>query len=252
MGKAVSDRNRTVSQPPFEGHHGGGAKAAEGRRAVRLIDQLLPRGTEGLRGGGRQRIRRRGERVDRREGDGERVIARNRQGYCPRQLQEPRQIVGFASELLANGGDLGRLAFRLKGSDQMAQLRPQRGGVERFILGQAREIAEQLAEPAQSARPRFLHPLPGLAPPGRDLVIEQGEARIGELQQPQTQKAGDLDRAVRVLDTRQCRGLARHHPPREMLEACKRQIGEHQPVGTQFLQEADFVDLGFEARRPPA
>jgi hypothetical protein len=83
-------------------------------------------------------------------------------------------------------------------------------------------------------------------------VIEQGEARIGELQQPQTQKAGDLDRAVRVLDAHQRRGLARHYPPSKMLETCERQIGEHQPVGTQFLQETDFVDLGFEARRPPA
>ena len=38
--------------------------------------------------------------------------------------------------------------------------------------------------------------LASAAPLSRDLVIEEGEARIGELQQPQAQEAGDLDRAV--------------------------------------------------------
>jgi hypothetical protein len=80
---------------------------------------------------------------------------------------------------------------------------------------------------------------------GGNLLIEKGKARIGELQQPQAQEAGDLDRTMRVLDARQRRGLARHHPPREMLEACKRQVGEIEPVRPQLLQEADFLDLRF-------
>jgi hypothetical protein len=54
---------------------------------------------------------------------------------------------------------------------------------------------------------------------------------------------------MRILEAHQRSGLAPDHPPREMLEAGKRQIGEHQPVGTQFLQKADFLDLGFQARR---
>jgi hypothetical protein len=45
------------------------------------------------------------------------------------------------------------LSLQLKRSDQAAQLRPQLGGAERFILGKACEIAEQLAEAAQSTRP---------------------------------------------------------------------------------------------------
>lgn len=91
--------------------------------------------------------------------------------------------------------------------------------------------------------------LASAAPLSRDLVIEEGEARIGELQQPQAQEAGDLDRAVRILDTRQSRGLARHHPPREMFEPHERQVGEHKPIGAQFFQEADLLDLGLEACR---
>jgi hypothetical protein len=81
-------------------------------------------------------------------------------------------------------------------------------------------------------------------------MIEKGEARIAELQQPQTQEAGDLDRAVRILDTRQRRSLARHHPPREMLEAHKRQVGEREPIGAQLLQKADLLDLLLKVRRP--
>ena len=101
-----------------------------------------------------------GEGIERREGGGELMVGRNRQGRRPRQLQEPSQVLRFAPEFLTNGGDLARLSFRLKGGDQVAQPRPQLGGVERFVIGKAREIAEQPAEPAQSGRPRFLRAFP--------------------------------------------------------------------------------------------
>ena len=52
-----------------------------------------------------------------------------------------------------------------------------------------------------------------------------------------------------ILDARECRGFARHHPPRKVLEARERQVGERELVGAQFLQKADLFDLGFEARR---
>ena len=171
------------------------------------------------------------------------MIGRNRQGRRPRHLQEPSQVLGFAPEFLTNRGDLGRLSFRLKGGDQVAQPRPQLGGVERFVIGKAREIAEQPTEPAQSSRPRFLHALPGLTPLGRDLVIEKREACIRQPQQREAQKAGDLDRAMRILDPRQRRRFPRHHPSREMLQTGERQIRQDQPVGAQFLEEADLLDL---------
>ena len=40
--QAVIDRNRAISQRPLQGHQGRPAKAAEGCRAVRLIDQPFP------------------------------------------------------------------------------------------------------------------------------------------------------------------------------------------------------------------
>jgi hypothetical protein len=87
-------------------------------------------------------------------------------------------------------------------SNACDQPRPQIAGAERLVIGQAREIAEEPMKTAQPARLDRRHALPGTAPLGRDLVIEKGEARIGELQQPQTQEAGGLDRAMRVLDAR--------------------------------------------------
>jgi hypothetical protein len=53
-------------------------------------------------------------------------------------------------------------------------------------------ITEESMKTAQPARLDCRHTLSGTAPLGRDLVIEEGEARIGKLQQPQTQEAGDL------------------------------------------------------------
>jgi len=66
---AVIDRNRAVSQRPFQGHQGRCAKAAEGRRTIRLIDQTLPRRTKGLWGfGGQPRwVRRQVNRASRRQ-----------------------------------------------------------------------------------------------------------------------------------------------------------------------------------------
>ena len=87
------------------------------------------------------------------EGDGELMVSRNHQRHRTRQIQEPCQIVGLAPELLTNSSNLGRLARRLKRSDQAAQLRSQLDSAERFILGKACEIAKQLAEAAQSTRP---------------------------------------------------------------------------------------------------
>ena len=61
MGQAVIDRNGPVAKRPLQGHQGRRVKAAEGRAAIRLVDQILPRGTKGLRGFGRQSIGRDGE-----------------------------------------------------------------------------------------------------------------------------------------------------------------------------------------------
>ena len=47
--KAVSDRNRAVPQAALEGHHGRCAKTAERGDAIRLVDEVLPGGAEGLR-----------------------------------------------------------------------------------------------------------------------------------------------------------------------------------------------------------
>ena len=111
---------------------------------------------------------------------------------------------------------------------------------ERFIAGKAREIAELPAEPTQSSRPRFLHAFPSLTPLGCDLVIEEREACVRQPQQREAQKAGDLDRAMRILDRRQRCRFPRHHPSREMLQTGERQIRQDQPVGAQFLEEADL------------
>jgi hypothetical protein len=106
------------------------------------------------------------------------MVGRNRQGRRTRHLQKPGQILGFASEFLANRGDLGRLAFRFKGGDQPAQPRSQRGGVERFVPRQPGKIAEQCTETPQSGRPGFLGAFPGGTPQGRDPVIEKRQAGI--------------------------------------------------------------------------
>ena len=110
-------------------------------------------------------------------------------------------------ELPTNLGHSGRLAFRFERRNQVPQPRPQIAGAERLVIGQAREIAEEPMETTQPARLDCSRALAGAAPLGRDLMIEKGEARIAELQQPQTQEAGDLDCAVRILDTRQRRSL---------------------------------------------
>ena len=125
--------------------------------------------------------------------------------------------------------------------------RAQIGAAERLVGGQAGEIAEQLAEAAQPAGPRFLRAFPGITPQGRDLVIEQVQARVGEAQQGAAQEAGELDRALRLLEPPQRRGLARRHPPGEMLQAGERQIGEREPIGPQLLEEGDFLGLLLEA-----
>ena len=134
---------------------------------------------------------------------------RHRQFRRPHRLQQPGQLSGFVPELPANLGDAGRLAFRFERRDQIAQPRAQTNGVERFVLGQDREIAEKAMEAPQPARLGLRHALAGAAPLGGDLMIGKGEARVAELQQPQTQKAGDLNRAMRILDARECRSFAR-------------------------------------------
>jgi hypothetical protein len=50
--------------------------------------------------------------------------------------------LGLASKFLTNGGNLGRLSLRFKGSDQAAQPRAQLGGAERIVIGEVRELAE--------------------------------------------------------------------------------------------------------------
>ena len=101
-------------------------------------------------------------------------------GARERQLQEASQVLGLASEFLTNGGNLSRLALRLEGGDQAAQPRAQLGGAKRLIIGEAREIAEQPAEPAQSSRPRFLRAFPRATPQCRDLVIEKRQVSVGQ------------------------------------------------------------------------
>ena len=160
---------------------------------------------------------------ERREGSGDGMPGRHRQFRRPHRLQQPGQLSGFVPELPANLGDAGRLAFRFERRDQIAQPRAQTSGVERFVLGQDREIAEKAMEAPQPARLGLRHALAGAAPLGSDLMIGKGEARVAELQQPQTQKAGDLNRAMRIiLDARERRSFARSHPPRKMLEARER------------------------------
>lgn len=97
------------------------------------------------------------------------MVGRNRQCRRTRHRQKPGQILGFASEFLANGSDLRRLAFRFKGGDQPAQPRSQRGGVERFVPRQPGEIAEQRTKTPQSGRPGFLGAFPG-GPPQRAAI----------------------------------------------------------------------------------
>ena len=134
------------------------------------------------------------------------MVGRDRERRLPRQFQEPRQLLGLASEFLANGGDLAPLPFRFEGSDQPLEPRAQLGGAERLVIGEPGKIAEQPAQPAQSDRLRFLHPFPRGAPLGRDLVIEKREAPVHQPQQREAQKTGHLDRAMRILDPRQrCR-----------------------------------------------
>ncbi len=94
------------------------------------------------------------------------MVGRDRQGRCPRQLKEASQVLRFAPKFLTNDGDLAPLSFRFKGSDQVAQPQAQLGAVERLVIGKAREIAEQPAEPAQSGRLRFLYAFPRATPQG--------------------------------------------------------------------------------------
>ena len=117
------------------------------------------------------------------------MFIRHRQFRRSHRLQQPSQLPGFVPEFPADLGDTGGLAFRFERRDQIAQPRAQTGGVERFVLGQGREIAEEAMEAPQPARLHLSHALAGTAPLGRDLMIDKGEARIAELQQPQTQKS---------------------------------------------------------------
>jgi hypothetical protein len=245
----VGDRNRAIPQPALEGHHGRGAKAAERCDAVRLVDEALPGRAKGLRRRRRQRGPGCRKRIESGEGGRDDMLGRHRQLRRPHRHQQPGQLLGFVPELLANLGYSGRTAFRFERRYQIAQPRAQTDGVERFVLSQGREIVEEPMKAPQPARLDLHYALAGAAPVDGDLMIGKG---IAELQQPQMQKAGDLDRAMRILDTRERRGFARRHPPRKMLEARERQVGEHQPVGAQFLQKADLFDLRFEARRPLA
>jgi hypothetical protein len=78
-------------------------------------------------------------------------------------------------------------------------------------------------------------------------MIEKRQACIRHPQHRQTQEAADLDRPMRVLDPRQCRGFARRHPSGEMLQPREWQIRQDEPVGAQRLEEGDFLDLLLEA-----
>jgi hypothetical protein len=167
-----------------------------------------------------------------------------------------RQSHGLSPAIDAGAGSGGRARANLPllsahpGCPGAAARAARRG--ERFIAGKAREIAELPAEPAQSSRPRFLHAFPSLTPLGCDLVIEEREACVRQPQQREAQKAGDLDRAMRILDRRQRCRFPRHHPSREMLQTGERQIRQDQPVGAQFLEEADLLDLLGKAFGCPA
>ena len=55
-----------------------------------------------------------GKGVERRKGSGEFMAGRNRERRLPRQLQEPGQALGLASEFLTNGGDLGSPVFPVR------------------------------------------------------------------------------------------------------------------------------------------
>lgn len=87
----------------------------------------------------------------------------------------------FVSELPANLGHAGRPAFRFERCDQIPPPRPQIAGVERLVIGQDREIAQELLKAAQPARLDCRQALAGTTPLGRDLVIEQGEACIASV-----------------------------------------------------------------------
>src|SRR5437763_1280062 len=105
-----------------------------------------------------------------------------------------RSVVGLR-RLMENGKSMTSLRPRQNETVLLLSV----AGAERLVIGQAREIAEEPMETTQPARLDCSRALAGAAPLGRDLMIEKGEARIAELQQPQTQEAGDLDCAVRIL-----------------------------------------------------
>jgi hypothetical protein len=157
-----------------------------------------------------------------------------------RRLQQPGQVWGFASKLLADGGDLGCVALGFEAGDQRLQPRPEFGGVERFVTGQSGEVAKQLPEAPQPAFPRIVGPFPGATPQRGNPVIKQRQAGVRDPQHGQAQEAGDLDRPVRVLDPRQCRELAQRPPPGEMLQPRQRQIRQDQPGTPSSLRKLTF------------
>jgi hypothetical protein len=52
-----------------------------------------------------------------------------------------------------------------------------------------------------------------------------------------------------ILDARERRGFARHHPPRKMLEARERQVGEREPVGGHDAKPLETADSAVLDRR---
>jgi hypothetical protein len=109
------------------------------------------------------------------------MVGWHRQFRRAHRLQQPGQFLSFAPKLPANLGHSGRQPFRLEWRNQIPQSRPQIGGSEALVIAQGREITEESMKTAQPARLDCRHTLAGTAPLGRDLVIEEGEARIGEL-----------------------------------------------------------------------
>ena len=220
MQKAVIDGNRAVAQPALEAITVAARKqpsaATRSGWSMRLC-QEEPNGC-GVAAGSAEAGR---HRASQRRLQPRAAAAPPIRGA--RRLQQSGQFLRLVPELPANLRHASRCAFRFERRDQIPQPRSQTGGVEPFVVSQGRKIAEEPMETAQPARLDRRDALACGAPLTRDLVIEKGEARIGQLQQPQVQETGNLDRAVRVLDARQGGRFARQHLPRKMLEACERQ-----------------------------
>ena len=190
IGQAVIDRDRPVSNRPLQSH-GCRAKATECGHPIRLIDQTLPGRTERLgdpawQGGGG----RRGDRIERRKAAASRWSA-GITNSAARAVLRSRASCWDLRPVPGARRRPGSPCAPVQGRDQAAQPRPQFGDLERFVTRQPREIAEQLTESSQSARPCFRGAFPSVAPQRCDPVIEKREACVRHTQQGEAQEAGD-------------------------------------------------------------